>query len=80
MVLVGVCTSTMASLELEGPPPGAGLVTVMYPAVGLATSEARIFACSSRVETKVVERGLRFQFTTAPETKFAPYTVSTKST
>ena len=56
----------------NGPPPGAGLVTVMYPAVGLATSAARIFACSSREEIKVVERGLPFQLTIAPETKLAP--------
>jgi hypothetical protein len=32
----------------------------MYPAIGLATSAARTFACSSRAETKVVERGLPF--------------------
>src|SRR5579859_1716284 len=48
----------------------------MYPAVAVATSEARICACSSLAEMKVVERGLRFQFTTAPDTKFAPYKVS----
>jgi hypothetical protein len=51
-------------------------VTVTYPAVASATSEARIFARSSLAEMNVVERGLRFQFTTAPGTKFAPYTLS----
>jgi hypothetical protein len=54
-------------------------VTVIYPAVGLVTSEARIFTLNSLAETKVVDRGLPFQFTTAPETKFAPYTVRTNS-
>lgn len=74
-VEMGSCTSTCAQLELEFPPPGAGLVTDISPAVLVATSVDNICAWSSCAETEVVDRGWPFQFTTAPATKFAPQTV-----
>src|SRR5450755_1784968 len=69
---VGSCTSTNDQLELVTGPPGVLFVTVMVPAVAVATSEARISASTSCPETKVVARACRFQFTTELEVKLAP--------
>jgi hypothetical protein len=63
----------------EVPPPGAGFVTVTGNVPVAATSAATIVAVISVEETNEVVRGEPFQFTTEPEMKFAPFTVSVKS-
>ena len=60
----------------EVPPPGVGLTTVTEAVPALAMSVARMGAVSREPLTKVVVRGLPFHFTTAPETKPVPFTVS----
>ncbi len=62
----------------ETPPPGAGLDTVTRIVPALAMSAARIDALNCVELTKIVLRGLPFQFTIDPDTKLAPLTVRTK--
>ena len=61
---------------VETPPPGLGLLTVTVPVPADATSDAEIAAVNCELLTKVVVLGLPFQFTTDPETKPVPFTVS----
>jgi hypothetical protein len=58
------------------PPPGEGLTTVTVAVPAMAMSVAGIDAVIFPALTKVVVRGLLFQFTTEPETNPAPRTVS----
>lgn len=58
------------------PPPGLGLETVTAAVAGIAISEAPTAAVSCELLTKVVGRGLLFQFTTELETKPLPVTVN----
>jgi hypothetical protein len=60
----------------DTPPPGPGLVTVSVAVPATATSAAEIVAVNCELFTNVVVRGLPFQFTTDPETKPVPFTVS----
>jgi hypothetical protein len=53
-----------------------GFTAATVAVSGLALSLARIVAVNCVEETNAVERLLPFQVTTAPETKFAPLTVS----
>ena len=69
-----VVTSKKAAFEL--PPPGVGLATVTEAVLGLAISEARIFAFNSELLTKIVVRALPFHLTTEPKIKPVPLTVS----
>ena len=71
-MIVNVCT-------FEMPPPGNGLTTVTAAVPVALTSDADIVAVSVELEIKVVERAEPLQFTTEPETKFVPFTVSVKS-
>ena len=57
-------------------PPGLGLTTVTEAVVAVAMSEARMLAVNCELFTKVVARALPFQFTTDPDTKPVPFTVS----
>src|SRR6184192_507665 len=61
---------------LEAPPRGLGLTTVTEAVLAVAMSEARILANNCELLTKLVARALPFQFTTDPETKPVPFTVS----
>jgi hypothetical protein len=61
---------------LEVPPPGLGLTTVIEPVLAVAMSKAVMTAVNCEPFTKVVVRALQFQFTTEPETKPVPFTVS----
>jgi hypothetical protein len=61
---------------VETPPPGLGLLTVTVAVPADATSAAAIDAVNCELVTNVVARGLPFQFTTEPETKPVPFTVS----
>jgi len=63
----------------EVPPPGAGFVTVTGNVPVAATSIAGIMARSVVLEMKVVVAASPLKFTTEPEMKFAPFTVSVKS-
>src|SRR5579863_7284246 len=56
-----------------------GFDTVMDAVKGEVMSELRIEAWSWEPETNVVERGLPFQLTTAPDWKPVPFTVRVKS-
>src|SRR5213080_1323161 len=69
-----VVTSKKAAFEL--PPPGVGLATVTEAVLGLAISEARIFAFNSELLTKIVVRALPFHLTTEPKIKPVPLTVT----
>jgi hypothetical protein len=53
-----------------------GFSAATFKVPGVAMSLARIMAVSCVEETNVVTRLLPFHVTTAPETKFAPLTVS----
>src|SRR5271157_44730 len=76
----GLDEVTLKRTPLDVPPPGPGLTTVTAAVLAAAISEARIFAVSCEPLTKVVVRALPFQFTTEPETKPVPFTVSVKAT
>ncbi len=58
------------------PPPGAGLVTVTLKVPAAAMSGAVIAAVTWVALTNVVARAAPLKFTTEPETKFDPFTVS----
>jgi hypothetical protein len=57
-------------------PPGAGFVTVTLNVPANAMSGAVIDAVTWVAFTNVVVRAVPLKFTTAPETKFVPLTVS----
>src|SRR5262249_28648164 len=59
----------------DGPPPGAGLTTVMLGVPGLATSAALIKAVDLVALTKVVGRSAPFHLTVEVLTKFDPLSV-----
>jgi hypothetical protein len=61
---------------LDVPPPGVGFTAVTEAVLAIAMSEARMLAVNWEPLTKVVARALPFQFTTDPETKPVPFTVS----
>jgi hypothetical protein len=65
--------------ELEGPPPGVGLVTVTEGVPAAATSVAVIDAVSCVALTKVVALTTPLKLTRAPATKSEPLTVSVKA-
>lgn len=73
---VGLVTGRKTTLDV--PPPGVGLTTVTETVPGVAMSEARMIACNCEALTKVVGRGLPFQFTTAPGANPVPFRVSAK--
>lgn len=60
------------------PPPGAGLTTVKVEVPATAMSAAAMVAVNCIELIRLVVRGLAFQFTTLPVTKFVPYTDSVK--
>lgn len=60
------------------PPPGAGFVTVTKAVLGMDIKEAGTVAVSCEAVTTFVARGVPFQFTTDPEAKPVPLTVSVK--
>lgn len=60
----------------EVPPPGAGLVTVMFADPLAAISPAGTWAVTLVALTKVVASAVPFQFTTELSTKFVPFTVN----
>ena len=72
VVIVNVCA-------FDVPPPGVGFTTVTETVPVAFTSAARIAAVTCVEETNVVVLAEPFQFTTDPETKFVPSTVSVKS-
>src|SRR5207245_1251786 len=63
-------------MELDVPPPGAGLNTVTRPIPTIRTSVAGITALNCVAETYLVGRVAPFHRTTEPAIKFAPVTVS----
>jgi hypothetical protein len=62
----------------DRPPPGPGLETVTEAVPAVAMSEAATATVNCEPLTKVVGLELPFQFTTEPETKPVPLTVSVK--
>jgi hypothetical protein len=63
----------------DTPPPGAEFVTVIVAVSSAAMSADVMAAAISALFTNVVVRALPFQFTTDPETKFAPSAVNVKA-
>jgi len=69
----GVATGKKTAFDT--PPPGVAFTTVTKPVFGLLTLDTGTVAVRVDLLTKVVLRGLAFQFTVAPETKLEPFTV-----
>ena len=67
--------ATWKKLMLEGPPPGAGATTEMFPVPADIRLADGIVAVSWCPLTKVVASGAPFQFTTDVVPKPAPFTV-----
>jgi hypothetical protein len=65
-------------VKVTGPDVAVGLDTVTTAAPGKAASAAIIAAVSCVALTNVVARGVPFQLTTDPATKFVPFTTSVK--
>src|SRR6266567_1154164 len=61
---------------LDVPPPGLGFTTVTEAVLAVAISDTRMLTVNCELLTNVVARALPFQFTTDPETKPVPFTVS----
>ena len=61
------------------PPPGAGFVTATFTVPAVAISAAAIAAVTWVALTNVVVLAAPLNFTTAPETKPVPVTVSVKA-
>src|SRR5205809_3453782 len=61
---------------LDVPPPGLGFTTVTEAVLAMAMSDTRMLTVNCELLTNVVARALPFQFTTDPETKPVPFTVS----
>src|SRR5439155_15416257 len=59
----------------EMPPPGVGLNTVTCAVPAVTMSAAAIAAVNCAAEAKAVVRLAPFHLTTAPLTKFEPFTV-----
>ena len=79
VVIVGTGLPVIVNVaELDVPPPGVGLNTVTLAVPADAISVLLICAVSCPLLTNVVVRGLPFQLTTELDTKFDPFTVSTK--
>ncbi len=76
VVIVGNGLFTVNGEFPDVPPPGAGLVTVTLKVPAVAMSAARIVAVTCVALTNVVVFAVPLKFTTAPETKFVPFTVS----
>jgi hypothetical protein len=74
-----VATVTVNVCAFDVPPPGAGFTTATRAVPVALTSDARMVAVRVVLETKVVDRGEPFQFTTEVDTKFVPFTVIVKS-
>ena len=75
-LIVGGGLFTVKFAGVDGPPPGAGLITVTGSVPPAAISVARIEAFTWVALTNAVVRALPLKFTTAPVTKFVPFTVS----
>jgi hypothetical protein len=75
-VIVGAGLLMLNTEAAEVPPPGAGLVTVMFSVPAVAMSAAVIAAERLVALLKVVTRAAPLTFTTEPATKFVPVTVS----
>jgi hypothetical protein len=65
-------------VKMTGPDVTVGLDTVTLARPRKAVSAAKIAAVSCVALTKVVARGIPFQLTTDPATKFVPFTTSVK--
>lgn len=75
VVIAGTGLFTANGEFPEVPPPGAGSVTVTLNVPAVAMSAAVIDAVTCVALTKVVVFAVPLNFTTAPETKFVPFTV-----
>ena len=65
-------------VKVTGPDAAVGLDTVTLARPRKAVSVAKIAAVSCVALTNVVVRGVPFQLTTDPATKFVPFTTSVK--
>lgn len=74
-LMVGAGLLIVNVTELDVPPPGAGLTTVIDAVPAAATFAAGTIAVSLIEETNVVTRAEPFQLTVEVETKLVPFTV-----
>ena len=79
VVIAGTGLFTANGEAVDVPPPGAGLVTVTLTDPAAAMSAAVIEAVNCVALTNVVVLAAPPKFTTAPETKFVPFTVNVKA-
>jgi hypothetical protein len=77
-VTAGAGLLTLKVLATDDPPPGVGLVTVTAAVPAVERSVAGTEAVTLVLLTNVVVSAAPAQFTTVPETKFVPVTVSVK--
>jgi hypothetical protein len=75
-VRLGCGLFTVNVTALDGPPPGAGLVTVTAGVPAVTTSPAKIAAVTCVALTNVVTRGVPPKFTTDVIRKLVPFTVN----
>ena len=75
LLIVGAGLVMVNVAAPDSPPPGAGLKTVTFAVLAVATSLAGMAASNRVLETKVVGRSLPFQRTFALLTKFVPVMV-----
>ena len=75
LVMTGAGLLILIVTELDRPPPGAGLKTVILAVPGLAKSDAGICAVNCVALTNIVGRLAPFQRTTELATKFVPVRV-----
>jgi len=74
-VTPGAGLLTVNAVAAEVPPPGVGLVTVIFAVEAVATSAAVMLAVTCVELAKVVVLALPLKFTLDPFTKFVPFTV-----
>jgi hypothetical protein len=74
-VVVGTGLLIVNVTELDVPPPGGGLTTVMDAVPAVATFAAGTIAVSLIEDTNVVVRAEPFQLTVEVETKLVPFTI-----
>jgi len=73
-----VGAETPKNRTFDVPPPGVGFETVTEAVAAVAIFEAGTAAVTCELLTKVVVRGVPFQFTNDPETNPTPFTFSMK--
>lgn len=75
----GIAHGIVKDMEFEGPPPGAGLTTVMFWEPAAVRELAGTAAVMSSFVTNVVESELPFHCTNDDDKKFEPTTLRVRA-